>query len=174
MERRADHPSDSIRVYHCNQELTGRVVAAERGSIAAEGKDDTTPAILYRLLEIRGVMAAEVHVYHVVIHKAPMFEWEAVEKQVWELLDCFNLGEGNLMLELDTDDCDPVDIGKGFRIIFQRDETSPNLVRAALEHEGRVIWQDGTINHKTFTREQHLNRVRMLLANAGLPDGVTI
>lgn len=169
-ERKSDEMTPGCRVYHSRQELTEKVVTGERGG----RRSNKIPSpILNQLLAIPGIVGAEVHVYHVAIYRSPMFEWKEIEPRVWELLDCFNLGVGNLLFEAAPDDCVPVEMGQGFRLIFQQ-EGSPNLICAVLEHQGHIVWKDGPIDHKNFTREQHLERVRMLLANAGLPDGVKL
>lgn len=165
MNRMKNELGQGACVYHSRQELSSTLHVAERGTTTND-----SPALLQDMLRIPGVIAAELHSYHVTLHRSPMFEWEEIDPHVWAILDCFNLGEGGLFTDVPADE--PIDLGQGFRLLFQREDAS--LVRAMLEQDGRVVWQDDTINYQTFTREQHLDRVRLLLSNAGLPAGVKL
>jgi hypothetical protein len=129
------------RVYFSRTELTKKNIMGIRGEFPLPNN-----SILTAVLEIPGVAQAGVQPYCVVVGKAPTYEWPEIEPSVVNLLSAFNIGEGRLE-ELSfvpteaPDDISPADLGKGFRLTFQRGK-GPNegKVRAVVkDSEGKII-----------------------------------
>jgi len=92
--RRLIGDDPSTRVYFSRQELTEKIAVGMRGMDIPECAPECP--VLDALLKIPGVNGVEVHPYHVVVARVPVYEWDEIEPSVLQLLTSFNMGEGRL------------------------------------------------------------------------------
>lgn len=68
-----------------------RTRLCDQPMVVEAGTEQSCPNTLVgALLEIDGIAAVELHMYHVAVHKSPMYDWDEIEPRMLRLLSAMH------------------------------------------------------------------------------------
>lgn len=79
---RQDTDNENCRLYHTRMILTD---FASQGVMKCEGVENMVDGILSVVIEIPGVVQANVEPHKLTVVKSPVFDWEEIEPKIQEL-----------------------------------------------------------------------------------------